>query len=162
VHGSPRAFCHFLSGFSSLTDVVYSMKIWIYCLQIKDSKYRVTTALHRTMYNCASYFVKCTRNKCIHLICYLMTLSHLRKSHRIEREDSGEWLFALLQALCRVILNYCRGSVAYNFQTGNNKMKLPFWDMTSYFLPDIIAASTALPNKIFWITLSFSISFFPV
>jgi hypothetical protein len=39
--------------------------------------------------------------------------------------------------------------------------------MTLYFLPDIIAASTALPNRMFWDTLSYSLSsfvffFFPI
>jgi hypothetical protein len=27
----------------------------------------------------------------------------------------------------------------------------PFWGLASYFLPDIIAASTALPNKTTWV-----------
>jgi hypothetical protein len=35
----------------------------------------------------------------------------------------------------------------------------PCWDMTSYFLPDINASSTTLPNKLFWV-LSYSVSSF--
>jgi hypothetical protein len=38
----------------------------------------------------------------------------------------------------------------------------PFWGMTSYLLGDINAASTALQNKTFWVTLSYSVSSFVV
>jgi hypothetical protein len=36
----------------------------------------------------------------------------------------------------------------------------PHWDMTSYFLSDIIVASTVLPNKTFWVIFSYSVRSF--